>query len=125
MHAVLQQIPGITDTSSSSEDDQEESQETANSLTANNIQLEILKLLRDIKADLRNEKEDKQPTRLRPVQHRKTPDNNTRPRNLVTKYFWTHGACDHEGKDCTRRAPGHRGEATKKNKLGGSKAYCS
>ena len=45
MHAALQQIPRLTDTSSSSEDSQEEYEETVNSLTTSNIQLEILKLL--------------------------------------------------------------------------------
>jgi len=124
MYAVLQQIPGLTDTSSSSEDSYEEPQEAVNSLTASSIQLEILKLLRDIKSDLKTEKEDKQPTR--PRRNRKTPDNQTRPaRSLVSKYCWTHGACDHEGKECNRRAPGHKVEATKENKMGGSKAYCS
>ena len=124
MYAVLQQIPGLTDTSSSSEDSYEEPQEAVNSLTAGSIQLEILKLLRDIKSDLKTEKEDKQPTR--PRRNRKTPDNQTRPaRSLVSKYCWTHGACDHEGKECNRRAPGHKVEATKENKMGGSKAYCS
>ena len=43
MYAVLQQLPGLTETSSSSDDSQEEVYEIVNSLTTNNVQLEILK----------------------------------------------------------------------------------
>ena len=123
MLAVLQQIPSLTDTSSSSEDDcYEEEEPAANSVVTNDqVQLEILKLLRDIQVDL---KSAKRPTNARP--NRKTPDDQTRPpRAKVSKYCWTHGACDHDGDKCNRRAPGHRVEATKNNKLGGSKAYCN
>ena len=68
MYAALQQISGLTDISSLSEDSQEKYQEIANSLTTSNIQLEILKLLRDIKADLKTEKGEKQSIRLRRYQ---------------------------------------------------------
>ena len=128
MLSVLQQIPGLSETSSSSEESQEEHAQTSNSVVTDNVQLEILKLLREIQVNLKpNKREPTRPTR--PGRYRKTPDDAaltaTRPRELTAKYCWTHGACDHEGKDCFRRALGHKEEATKENKMGGSKAYCS
>ena len=57
MHMVLQQIQSLVETRSSLDDSIEEVQETANSLTTNNLQLEILKLLHHIKEDLKVEKE--------------------------------------------------------------------
>ena len=46
MLSVLQQIPGLSETSSSSEESQEEYAQTADSVVTDNVQLEILKLLR-------------------------------------------------------------------------------
>ena len=48
MLSVLQQIPGLSETSSSSEESQEEYAQTANSVVTDNVQLVILKLLREI-----------------------------------------------------------------------------
>ena len=125
MLSVLQQIPGLSETSSSSEESQEEYAQTANSVVTDNVQVEILKLLREIQLDLKPNKRDKSTRPMRPGRYHKTPDDATRPREVTAKYCWTHGACDHEGKDCFRRALGHKEEATKENKMGGSKAYCS
>ena len=87
------------------------------------MQLEILKLLQNIKEDLKAEKGYK-PTRLR--NNCKTSDNQIRPvRRLVSKYYWTHRACDHEGKDYMERSPWHKVEATKENMLGDTKVYYS
>ena len=36
------------------------------------------------------------------------------------KYCWTHGWCNHFGKDCRSKADGHKDEATKNNRMGGS-----
>ena len=146
MCAVLQQIPGLSETSSSSEDSQEEHAQAANSVVTHNVQLERLKLLREIQLDLKPDRRNKptRPTRprfdtpkaprvrfdtpnapRRPGYNRKTPDDKMRPwRDKISKYCWSHGACNHDGKDCEFKAPGHKEEATKENKMGGSKAYC-
>ena len=45
----------------------------------------------------------------------------TRARNPnQCKYCWTHGWCNHFGRDCRSKAEGHRDEATKENRMGGS-----
>ncbi len=36
------------------------------------------------------------------------------------KYCWTHGACNHWGRDCCTKADGHNDSATFQNRQGGS-----
>ena len=55
---------------------------------------------------------------------KKTPDNPSFTRANTDFYCWTHGACNHNSNACTRQAPGHKNNATKDNKQGGSKAFC-
>ena len=107
-------------------------QESVQQPSANSIQdttqLQILQLLREIQKDMKENKKQRpqgsQGTQ-RPNRNRKTRDNPTWTRSVTDKYCWTHGGCNHEGKDCTTKALGHKDEATKENKLGGSKAFCS
>ena len=40
------------------------------------------------------------------------------------KYCWTHGRCNHLGKDCQNKAPNHKDEATIDNKMEGSSYAC-
>ena len=42
----------------------------------------------------------------------------------VSKYYWTCGAGNHISKDCRNPAPGHKADATFKNRMGGSTAFC-
>ena len=49
---------------------------------------------------------------------------NFRQRRNISRYCWTHGACNHTGYNCENPAVGHRPEATFENKLGGSTYYC-
>lgn len=52
-----------------------------------------------------------------------TPNNETRrnPRiRRFTGYCWTHGACNHTSAECRNKADGHKDEATKDNRMGGS-----
>ena len=37
-----------------------------------------------------------------------------------SKYCWTHGLCNHFGRDCRTKADGHRDEATRHRRMGGS-----
>jgi len=71
------------------------------------VNIEILKLLKDIRKDLNNNPNPRKPKR------RKT-----------SCYCWTHGAGNHGSADCKTPARGHRDEATFHNKLGGSKRFC-
>ena len=63
----------------------------------------------------------------RPVDraYKKTPDNPTFTRGNTSKYCWTHGGCSHNSNECTRKAPGHKNDATKDVKLGGLKPFVS
>ena len=40
---------------------------------------------------------------------------------MVSKYYSVYGACDYRGRDCIKRAPGYKVEATKENILGAQK----
>ena len=90
-----------------------------------NTQLEILKLLQDLKAEMKltNSKSRHQP---KSGPYEKTPDDQTQPRRFNTKHYcWTCGAANHPSIKCRFKAPGHKDEATCENKIEESKAYCS
>ena len=55
----------------------------------------------------------------------KTPDDECFHRANKDKYCWTHGACSHDSSECKAKAPGHKDTATKDNKQGDSKAFCT
>ena len=59
-----------------------------------------------------------------PRQRERGDGPNFRPRRNTSKYCWSHGACAHEGVECTATKPGHKDSATFANKQGGSNAYC-
>ena len=46
-------------------------------------------------------------------------------RRNVSKYYWSHGACTHASRDCKKKKPGHKDDATFDDKMGGSTYYCS
>ena len=137
MMTILQSIaedhsvpsPSATDTSSLTSD----SAPAANALSQQTVQLEMLKLLRELKMDLSAQRAasasgsgggGNDDTSARKRKPRKTPDDATFPRSITTFYCWTHGGCNHTSKDCKRRAPGHKIDATFDNRMGGSCAYC-
>ena len=39
-------------------------------------------------------------------------------------YCWSHGACNHLGANCHNPKPGHKNDATFKNRMGGSNYFC-
>ena len=41
-------------------------------------------------------------------------------RNRNNRYCWTHGACNHWGRNCHNKAPNHKDEATFRNTMGGN-----
>jgi len=55
-----------------------------------------------------------------------TTNNPTRRnRRNFSKYCWTHGACSHSSAQCRMKKEGHKDEATKENKMGGSERFCN
>ena len=114
--AMLQSIPDLTSSSSGSTSEEEKpSTHQANALV-DQTQLEILRLLKEISQDLKKSKRG--PPRGQKVGV-KTPDDYTGRRSNLNFYYWTHGAGMHDGKYCHSRAPGHKEEATKDNRMGG------
>ena len=106
------------------------SQHQANAVQNDSIQLEMLKLLKQMQESMctqlnkTQQKNGSQPsTNKKPP--RKTPDDASYPRKKTNKYCWTHGGTNHSSQECQRKAPGHQDTATFVNRLGGSNAYCS
>ena len=66
------------------------------------------------------------PTFMSPFQHPYNNNNNfnnrrfTNNRNKNGRYCWTHGACDHWGRNCRNKANGHRDDASFQNLMGGN-----
>jgi len=123
---VLHSIPTLSETSSSN-NSKALPYQVANSITTDQIQLEILKLLYEIQLGLKTTKQTTTLTNpLGIKKFWKTPDNQTRlPRRNVGKYYWTYGACNHIGNHYQRKAPEHKDEVIIENKIDGLKAYCS
>lgn len=122
--SVIQAMPSLTDASSSSDSEDPPASQVANSITTN-TQLEILKLLQEIKLQMQNSNQaPKRKPRKGPFH--KVPDDQTKPRrSVISRYCWTCGASNHPSKKYEFKAPGHQDLATFENKMGGSKAYCS
>ena len=123
--SILQSLPSLTDTSSSSDSDSTPPPlpptQAANYITADQTQLEILKILQELKADLKSSNR-----RFRRNPNRKVPDDQTKPKRFSTKHYcWTCGAWSHPSNKCRNKAEGHQDLATFDNKMGGSKAYYS
>ena len=124
-------MPTLTQESIDSEYS-EPTEQSANSIASSDtVQLEMIKLLKEISREIKtlktNQKNPNAPvTPNNPTKvFKKTPDNQTHPpRRKTGKYCWTHGHCNHNGPDCAHKAEGHKDEATKTNRMGGSNA-CS
>ena len=122
----------------------------ANAVIEDPVQLELMKVLKEIKTELQCVRENvtqntgagassstggtRKPRKKRaqpPIENGvclKCPDNLAQlpgyRRTNTEEYCWTHGAWNHKGKHCKTPAAGHKNEATFTNKMGGSKAFC-
>ena len=122
----------------------------ANAVIDDPVQLELMKVLREIKSELqsvrnatrdsdaggstntrgrrRNRTKKQQPAIPADGICLRCPDNLAQQqgyhRTYTKKYCWTHGAWNHDSKDCGTPAAGHKNDATFTNKMGGSKAFC-
>ena len=126
MIALLQNYDNVTH-ERDPETDGRHNLAVTNAATTINAQSETLKVLQDLQKQLQTisqEVKNGGGNNGRKREFRKTPDDPPYTRANTEKYCWTHGACNHESKECTRRAPGHEAKATKPNQLGGSKAFC-
>ena len=101
--------------------------QSANATMNNSIQMEMMKTLQamqkeiaELKAEINNSKSSDDATLRTSNKTRKK-----KPRTIVSKYCWTHGAWHHISKDCKFKAVGHKDAATFANRMGGSTEYCT
>lgn len=46
-------------------------------------------------------------------------------RSNVSRYCWSHGACNHNSSECNNPLPGHQNAAIFENRMGGCNHYCT
>ena len=83
----------------------------ANALQGASTQQELIELVRQLQLEVKELKK----TRTTKLPYK---------REITTKYCWTHGGCNHEGRDCRTPRRGHQVDATFENKMNGSNYYC-
>ena len=127
--SVIQSFLSLIETSSSSDSLVTQlsdlSTQVANAITADNTQLEILKILQEVKSEFKSSN-----CRLRRSPNSdpfcETPDNQTKPKHWITKHYsWTYRALNYLSSKYRFKAEGHQDLATFENKMGSSKAYFS
>ena len=101
-----------------------------NATVKESVQLEVLRLLREIALNKQGgsgssrgsaESGGGEGGRSR---IRKTPNNASLVRRMVSLYCWTHGGCNHLSKDCKRKALGHKDDAKIGTRMGGFNTFC-
>ena len=56
--------------------------------------------------------------------NRRTPDDAAFNGRITNLYYHTHGRCNHNSSECTKKAADHNDAAIMNNRLGGSNAVC-
>ena len=101
-----------------------------NAAVQDSVQLEMLRLLREISRDRQGGSDNRNGSGGRVERHggrsriRKTPDNASFVRRQTDLYCWTHRGRNHVSNDCLSKANGHKNNATKANRMGGLNALC-
>lgn len=86
---------------------------------------QITKTLSDMQSSNRGPRKNKSTNRPKSTYRGPRKGQPDRPLpSFCTHYCWTHGMTGHKGDECKTKAPGHRDEATKDNRLGGSEWGC-
>ena len=135
MLAMMQNMPGLSQSSADSEDTVEDEtphhhsiQRAANvTSSSDTIQLEMLRLLKELAMDMKQNRSaptDDRKSKGTNREPRKTPKEGGKFRKNISKYCWTHGACAHSSSDCPEPAKGHKATASFQNKMDGSLARC-
>ena len=134
---VMVQASAITDHKPPIVDVQPPLQPTANTVLQNSVQIEILRLLREISTECRGGQGGKgrgsgdnngldhgygldygESNR-----NSRTPDNTNVAPCITNSYCWTHRVCNHASVECTRKAPAHKDDAARDSCMGGSNAF--
>jgi hypothetical protein len=96
--------------------------ERVNATVSDSIQLEILKLLKDIQRNINGNQVQATTNGLQ--QGTKGKGKKKRKRLDTSKYCWSCGAWNHLSVDCRFKKDGHKDNATFANKMNGSTYYC-
>ena len=111
-------------------DDAPPPEPTMNAAVQDSLQLEMLRLLREISrhhqggSGNRNSSDGRGERSGGRSRIRKTPDNASSVQRQTDLYCWTHSRCNHVSNNCLRKANGHKDAATKANCMGGSNVFC-
>ena len=103
----------------------------SNTVMQDNVQVGILRFLRDIANQNENNcqrgrdgQEGRDGRGGGTNRNCHTPENVNVARRLTTLYCHTHGGCNHVSADCTSKVPGHKGNTMMENRMGGSSTFC-
>jgi hypothetical protein len=80
------------------------------------IQLQLLEMMKQMQSEITELKKNKTTGG--------TFSGSNKP-PFVAKYCWSHGACGHTSKECTKKKDGHNDDATFKDKKGGRTWRCA
>mmetsp|Transcript_14780 Transcript_14780/g.21115 ORF Transcript_14780/g.21115 Transcript_14780/m.21115 type:complete len:393 (+) Transcript_14780:111-1289(+) len=129
------QLMAMVQTMQTMETNPEPVQQVANAATADNVQMEILHLLRSMNQqmhstgannggnlqDAPNEPNGGNPRSRN--RNRCTPNDASFNCTDTSHYCWTHGGCNHDSVQCNQKAPDHQDAATFDDKKRGSTAF--
>ena len=121
---MLSAISTITDDESNSSQDDAEQANIANMTVNDKVTLEVLKLLKEIKNDMKNNARKRNQNSRGQSKSERNAKKKKRRRLKIDKYCWSCGAWNHASKDCRNKKDGHQDEATFENKMNGSVLYC-
>ena len=113
------QLPALDDTSSLSTP-------SINSASSDATIASLVSIIKKLEAKV-DSLSPQQPNHTTNNNTNSTPMSNTinpRTGKEWRRYCWTHGCCTHKGVDCPAKAPGHKDEATFKDRMGGSNRNC-
>ena len=113
---MLSAISTITDDESNSSQDDAEQANIANMTVNDKVTLEVLKLLKEIKNDMKNNARKRNQNSRGQSKSERNAKKNKRRRLKIDKYCWSCGAWNHASKDCRNKKEGHQDEATLQNK---------
>ena len=100
---------------------------STNATTNDNVMLEVLQLLKELKND--NSRKQKNSGQQNSDNQKKQgyQDQNTsnkQTRFNISKYCYSHGACSHSSDNCKAKKQGHKDTVTFNKKMGGSTDFC-
>ena len=90
-----------------------------NATISDSVTLQILKLLKDIQGDMKENKNN-----TSDGENQRPPRKRKRKRTDMSKYCWSCGAWNHTSAKCRFKKPGHKDDATFSNKMNGSTFCC-